>query len=227
MLLLYIQYMGVMMKRIIFLTTITLFFAGCGDNLGLNGSETNLPSVSANSIREAIQNNKIEGYSDNAQLKDKMLAVINYIRSQNITCNDSDRESGPTYKLEWSQELANAATEHSKDMLSVDKLSHLGSGTESDITGQALTPQRKSSLGERARFNDFYGKNLMENIGDVKAIGGEVTKDYWIDIINRWVESTDGHCSILLSSEINKVGMAEAKNSSNTKVYYTADFGKD
>jgi len=215
------------MKKIVFLTTITLFLVGCGDNLGLNGSQTNLPNISTSDIREAISEGNVKGYNENSQLKEKMLAVVNYLRSQNITCNDSEGATAPTSKLSWSIELENAAIEHSKDMLSVNTLSHYGSGTSSDTTGQTFNPAKESDYKERIAYNGYNGNNLKENIGNVMSQGREVPKDYWIDIINRWLESTDGHCSILLSSDINKIGMAEAKDSSNTKVYYTADFGKD
>jgi len=215
------------MKKMVFLTTVAIFLVGCGDNLGVSGSRTNLPNVATSDIREAISQGKVDGYSKDAQLKDKILAVVNYVRSQNITCNDSERASAPTNKLEWSIELENAAREHSKDMLNAGRLSHYGSGSSSDITGQSFNPPRDSDYKDRIVYNEYNGYNLKENIGSVMSQGREVPKDYWIDIINRWVESTDGHCSVLLSSEIDKIGMAEAKNSSNTKVYYTADFGKD
>jgi len=215
------------MKKIVYLTTMALFLVGCGDNLRVSGSQTNLPNVSTSDIREAISKGRVDGYSKDAQLKDNILAVINYIRSQNITCNDSEEASAPTSQLVWSTELENAALEHSKDMLSANHFSHYGSGTSSDITGVSFNPPRESDYKDRIVYNGYNGSNLKENIATVSSQGREVPKDYWIDAINQWIESTDGHCSILLSSEIDKIGMAEAKNSSNTKVYYTADFGKD
>jgi uncharacterized protein YkwD len=232
MLLLYIQYMGVMMKRVIFLTIVAFFLEGCGGDIGSNfDNETSNynsdTSISSDEIREAIRNGKVESYSVDSPLADKMLAVINYVRSKKIKCNDEEGVQSPSHKLLWSTELENAAYEHSKDMLSVDSLSHLGSGTDSDTTGQSFDPPRESRFYERMKYNGYYGTMYMENIGDVKVRGGTVPEDYWINMIVLWIKSREGHCSILLNHNLDKVGMAEAKNSSNTKVYYTADFGKD
>ena len=230
-----------MKKTTILLVTSILLFSGCDDTRPLQTvvpqetitvakatsgeatySQQRLPKLS-----EDVKEGKVENYDAKDPLNKRFLAVINYVRGLDIKCDDSQGQEGPVDSLEWSDALEGAALEHSIDMLTYNNFSHYGSSRSTDITGLELKPQRSSFYTDRIVYNGFNGENLLEIIGKVSTTNSTVPNDYWIDMIDLWIHSKKGHCSILLSDNVNKVGMGQAFDTNHTKAFYTIDLGKE
>ena len=222
------------------LVTSILFFSGCDNTKPIKievpqatttvstatSGEPTYVQQSLPKLSDDVKEGKVENYNAKDPLNRRVLAVINYVRGLDIKCNDSQGKEGPVESLEWSDALEGAALEHSIDMLTYNNFSHYGSGRSTDITGLELKPQRSSYYTERIAYNGFNGENLLEVIGKVSTTNFTVPDDYWIDMIDLWIHSKKGHCSILLNDKVNQVGMGQAFDSGHTKAFYTVDLGK-
>ena len=142
-------------------TLLMLSVAAC------NLTDDNQPNNNRNVVDSnfKIVLNDVPNYDANGSISDQYLAVMNYLRSLNITCNDPQHLSGPVdVDLTWSTQLTSAAREHSEDMAKHNFYAHEGSGTEDDITGWHTTPRKKSTSQERILYNGFSGMVTAENI---------------------------------------------------------------
>jgi len=191
-----------------------------------------------------IDLSKVPNYDENAPLKDQYLSVVNYLRSLHIKCNDKEGLEGPVKKeLKWNNNLANAAKEHSEDMLANHKMQHLGSGTSTDITAQKFNPPRASTPEERMIANGYDYKNNIaasgmstgENVA-YSASTQTLSDKAWVNAMENWMKSKFGHCSNIMNPNFIDFGMAEARGSENIKVdsqelegeaaYWTQNFGQ-
>jgi hypothetical protein len=192
-----------------------------------------------------IDLSKVPNYNENAPLKDQYLSVINYLRSLKIKCNDKRGYHGPQLlpngeliKMRWSDQLANAAKEHSEDMLANHKMQHLGSGTATDLTAQKTFSSKPSTPRERMKANGYdYKKidrrasdmNTAENIAYTAVSSGSLPDKEWVHVIENWMKSKDGHCSNIMDRHLKDFGMAVAKgklDNGGEEAYWTQDFGK-
>ncbi len=172
---------------------------------------------------------KIDGYESTDPIEDQYLAVINYLRSLSIKCNDPYARSGPVDSdMQWDDLLAASAEEHSEDMRIAEHYSHLGSDTASDITGQTFTPTRASKFNERIAYNGYIGSSA-ENIAVYGSSPEAANSDKWITIMEAWMTSTTGHCSNIMNPNLTDFGMFESRADVNGtgwyKVYWTQNFG--
>ena len=159
---------------------------------------------------EAIDKGRIGGFDREDSINVQYEIVINYVRSLNITCNDDEQKSGPSPEIDSNSKLVKAAKEHSLDMLQSDNFSHEGSDG--------------SSSYDRMRKQGFKGSKYSGNIYYKRDSLG-TGKNNWIDAIEAWIESKDGHCSNLMDPDITDFGMYEAKSSDETTSYVTLDLG--
>ncbi len=165
-------------------------------------------------MNKAIAGNKIKGWDSATTDQEYYLAITNYLRSLPIKCNDSQGYKGPADPLKWSDQLAQAAKVQSEDMLANNFFDHYGSDGSSPI--------------DRMKNNGFIGTYYGENIAYQKNNGIPYTGYEYLIAFVKWIQSTSGHCSNLMSPNFNYVGMTEAKsvNGSSVTLYWTQDFGK-
>lgn len=138
---------------------------------------------------------------------DSMLAAINDARSETHTCAGETTPRGPLPALSLSNGLATAALAHSIDMATNDFFSHTGSNG--------------SSIGDRL-WPVWSGTRIAETLAAASNDRSDAT------IVQGWLDSTSGHCQIIMSSDLTHVGIGKAWNnavSSGLKYYWTADFG--
>ena len=191
------------------------FVSGCGEltTSSSSNSESDQSDVlTLDSLKSAIDSGKVEGYSEDNEPSSNYLAVTNYIRSLPIICNDSRGFKGPVRELQWSNELEEAAQEHSNDMSENNFLSHTGSDG--------------STYKQRMQEHGFDGTNYSENIAYVQKGGISYSGDEWLERMVAWVNDDHGHCSNLMDPNYTHTGMAEAKSEDDNSVtiYWTQDF---
>ena len=152
-------------------------------------------------------------------VKQAYLDVINEARSEGRECGEYGYFEAAD-PVTWSDELYTAAYEHSYDMAISNTFSHTGSGTQSDITAEALHPGEGSSVGERIEYNGYtnwrrYGENI--------AAG--TSMDEAAEAMEGWLESP-GHCKNIMNSDFKEVGMALYYHADSHYLHYwTQDFG--
>ncbi|WP_295421617.1 CAP domain-containing protein [Sulfurovum sp.] len=216
------------MKKIGLYSLVCLVLIGCGGG----GSPATGGTIDPSDINltKDIQDGKVSGYNSNDSIEDQYLAVINYVRSLKVKCNDPAAITGPSGKdMYWNPLLEDAAEEHSEDMKLSDHYAHDGSGTSNDITGQTFTPARASKFNERISRNGYTGAMTAENIAMSASKPGKQPANYWIKVMEGWMKSDHGHCSNIMNPQLTEFGMFESRADVNAtgwyKVYWTQDFG--
>jgi len=226
------------MKKVIFYGMVVLALVACGGGSGGSGGSngggtscTNCVDPADINLTKDIQDDKITGYNSNDPINIQYLSVINYFRSLNIVCNDAMAVEGPSGSdMEWNDDLADSAKEHSDDMMKSNWYNHNGSGTSNDITGQTFTPARPSTFSERISHNGFSNNLTAENIGIMRTKPNNPPSDAWITAMEGWIKSEHGHCSNIMHPDLKYFGMYESRTTSAdsagwNKVYWTQDFG--
>ncbi|NPA28424.1 MAG: CAP domain-containing protein [Epsilonproteobacteria bacterium] len=154
-----------------------------------------------------------------AQEKEEFLEAINRARADKHDCKEYG-VLGPSKPIKWSEELYNAAYEHSFDMANSNTFSHNGSNTKYDKTAIDLKLNRGSKFNERIEHNGFKGKMVGENISAGKSLTSAN------DVVDAWLKSP-AHCAILMDNNYNYGALAVAhKDSSKYLNYWTLDLGK-
>ncbi len=145
-----------------------------------------------------------------------ILEAINRARAQSIDCHDGFGVREPVEPLHWNSKLYASAYEHSRDLAGSDTFSHLGSGTEYDITGYNIG--KKSLFFERIEENGYQNYNIVgENIA-----GGQNNLDKLMkDLLN-----SPKHCANIMNKKFKEIGVAVVTNeNSRYKIYWTQNFG--
>lgn len=136
-------------------------------------------------------------------MEEEVLKLVNEVRSKGTTCGGEYKP--PVSPLEWNDQLANAARDHSRDMADKNYFSHTsldGRTFVTRIANAGYTPYR--ALGE----NIAAGYNTAESV------------------MNGWMNSP-GHCNNIMSANFKDLGVGYAYNSGSTyKYYWTQDFGQ-
>ncbi|SFV61691.1 Transporter [hydrothermal vent metagenome] len=179
----------------------TFLIVGCGE-------------VSANSPTQISNKSNITHMNIT---QEEFLDAINKVRSTPRDCYPDDPTRGfmkATHPLTWNNELYASALEHSTDLANSDTFSHLGSGTEYDITGNG----KPSKFFERIVANGYkYYYSVGENIA-----GGQTNLE---DVMDAWLKSPE-HCTNIMKDVYDEVGMAVVlKEDSTYGVYWTQNFG--
>ena len=214
------------MKKNLFLFIATaLLITACettGSEEGYSIEKKTIPAVRVD-LKRDIEDGKICGWDAAHSENEKLLALMNYLRSLPINCGDVQ---GPATGLVWDEALVNAAQEHSSDMAENNFLSHNGSFKQSDITAYNLGLTRGSTSKERAKNSGFDGKRLRENIVKTLAINGEVGDDDLIAGVEKLL-NTEGGCRNIVDGYMERVGIAKATNEIDGKnyIYWTQLLG--
>jgi len=147
----------------------------------------------------------------------EFLNAINKARSIPRDCYPDDPNRGfmeATHPLTWNNELYASALEHSTDLALSDTFSHLGSGTDSDITGD----------GEASKFFERIMNNGYTNYYSVgeNIAGGQKDLE---EVMKAWLKSP-AHCTNIMKDTYKEVGVAVVlKEDSTYGVYWTQNFG--
>jgi len=189
-----------------------IFMSGCDlqdlKDMLSNANKDYIPKID---IQKAISKGFVAGYDSQESLDRQLEAIINYVRSSSITCNDEEALSGPSAEIYVNEKLKDSAKEHSDDMLNTGNFSHKGSDG--------------SNSYERMQRHGYKGRKYSENIYYEHNSAG-VDNKAWIRSIEAWISSTTGHCSNLMDPDITDFGFYESKNSTNTTSYITLDLGE-
>ena len=179
------------------LVLISLFFAGC---------KINIPQTNS-SYEEDLNKSVIMGY-------------INRKRAEARNCGEYGSFS-PASSLTWNNKLYNTALEHSNDMAHISKLSHEGSGTETDLTALAFDLNRGSSMIERMEYNGYlgnhsgpYGENVLYGTFNINTL----------EAIDLWLESP-AHCANFMNPNFKEVGIAKSVNAKGWN-YWSMELGR-
>ena len=239
------------MKKIfkyIIVLKISFLLFGCGSEYIVDSEDENLTvdKPSTNTSKPIINSSfkidisKIDGFSILEPIEDQYLLVLNYLRSFNLTCNDRAGFSGPSKPLKWNSLLEEAAKEHSVDMQKVGVLSHIGSGTPSDTTGEILG--HSSSFKERIDATGYIGgsgeniatvgKGFVTSTGIPSSFVKTVNSHRWVGVMEDWMVSKEGHCSNIMNKTNRSMGLFEAGTFKENKdgntfffTYWTQEFG--
>ncbi len=139
------------------------------------------------------------------------IKAINEIRSKPQIC------SNPVAPLRWNQTLYKYAKEHSIDMAVSKKLSHTGSGTQTDITAKVLRLNRGSYFYERVnqKANDktiLSGELIIRS--DLNSLKNpKELLSYWVKIPR--------DCKVIMDPRFSDVAMAKVVDNKNKKAYWT------
>ena len=179
------------------------FFTACGNSEKPASTEQNLDTVS-NMVSILKGENR------------DILQAINNARAVSRDCHDGLGVVGPSRALKWSDELYASAYEHSYDLAKSDTFSHLGSGTEFDITG--------ANRGEQSKFFERIESNGYTNYHTVgeNIAGGQ--KDI-AEVMEAWLKSP-AHCTNIMNDKFKEVGVAIVVAEETTfGIYWTQNFG--
>lgn len=147
-----------------------LFFAGCSDDEVVN---VNLDTT-------------------------KILSLVNENRAAGATCGSNKKAA--VSSLQWSDELAKAALDHSNDMQQNDYFDH--------------TSQDGRKFSERAKNAGYTGSPVGENIAN-----GYRSEE---SVMQGWMESA-GHCKNIMSSNATHLGVAKSTDG----YYWTMVLGRE
>jgi uncharacterized protein YkwD len=147
----------------------------------------------------------------------EILQALNIARSVARDCQDGLGVVGPSRALKWNDELYASAYEHSSDLAQSNTFSHLGSGTEFDITG-ANNGGGKSQFFERIESSGYTNYHTLgENIA-----GGQ---NDIAEVMEAWLASP-AHCTNIMNDKFEEVGVAVVVAEDTTfEIYWTQNFG--
>ena len=194
---------------------------GCGTQLPTDttptGTSTGTQAGTQAGTQEITSTPTNTQTTTNNFTKQSYLDAINNVRAIARSCGSyGNYNSAPA--LRWNDALYNASMEHSQDMAQTNTFEHTGSNTQSDLTAQALSLGRGSTLRDRVDYNNYLN---WSNIGENIAAGNSTTED----TIAQWI-SSDGHCANMMNPKFTEVGMSHAINSNaRYRDYWTQTFG--
>ncbi len=139
------------------------------------------------------------------------LLAINSVRAKPQICSQA------TTPLRWNDSLYQVTKEHSVDMAITGKLSHNGSGTNSDKTAKNLGLSRGSFFYERVNQKENSKKILSAEL--VIRTNKESYKSPK-DLINYWILKPQ-NCKILMDSRFTDIAMSKVISNRDNKSYWT------
>jgi len=186
------------MLKTVFIYIFFIFIIGCGQEV----------------IKD---NNSIDIIDFNKPSNRELLEAINRARAKPRDCHDGVGLRDAVAPLVWNENLYKSAYEHSRDLAKSNTFSHLGSGTEYDITGYNRGVKR-SLFYERIEDNGYGDYNI---VGENIAGGQDSVEQLMEDLLN-----SPKHCANIMNREFKEVGVALfIEDSSKYKIYWTQNFG--
>ena len=207
---------------------LAVFVVGCDGVIGED------PRIGVNQIKIPDEQKEFE----NNTTKEAYLKAVkdaravgrdcgHYILDENgseITVRDDNSSDWmPAIKddpLKWNEKLYKAAYEHNVDMSKSGKISHTGSGSESDHTAKINHLGRGSTYKERVLGNGYTFTQLKENI----TVGTNI--DSAKKAVEMWLNSA-GHCKNLMDANVTDMGMSHVYEENSTyKNFWTQELAK-
>ena len=136
-----------------------------------------------------ISKNTVYKCEPPAVIQKQMLQLVNAARRSRRQCGNTSFAA--TGRVRWNSKLTGAARQHSRDMATTGRLSHIGSD--------------RSVLVQRVEHHGYRWKTVGENIA-----GGYETST---DTVSNWLKSPP-HCANLMQPTFTEIGAACARNSS-------------
>ncbi len=189
-----------MIKKRELLLLVVLLLGGC--------------ATKQNSIHTNDQN------SSHGDMQSKMVEYVNYIRQKGATC------APPAPPLHYNQSLEQAAKSHAKDMALNRKLSHKGSGTDTDLAKRAAGVG--STHIERILYFGYPNKvgNLLGETITYTKLKRSGSNDYFSHFKRAIKNLMDDrvHCETVMNPRFTDVGMGMYKG--NDRYYFVMDLGE-
>ena len=139
------------------------------------------------------------------------LKAINSARAKNQTCAKA------TSALRWNPALYQKTKEHSIDMAVTNKLSHIGSGTQTDITAINLELKRGSHFYERVNQKKDSKKILSAEL-IIRTEQSSLKSPR--DLINYWITKPND-CKVIMDSRFTDVALSKVISNKDNKAYWT------
>ncbi|MEL6658305.1 MAG: CAP domain-containing protein [Bacteroidota bacterium] len=117
----------------------------------------------------------------------EMILDINDLRAEGCRCGNTNMP--PVGPLQWNDQIAIAAAEHSADMAQAGVLNH--TGTDGSLAG------------DRLKRNGYDWRSYGENIAS-----GFTSMD---GVLQAWIDSP-GHCRNLMNASFQEIGIARQGN---------------
>jgi len=228
----YLKSIGSKSTVILLAVSAMFIFSGCNAENGTapstsvtnnqnNNGNSVVNSANSNQSTQTSQDNDDQSMQTHSMVTDaqrqEYLDAINAARAETQDCG-SEGVFDPAPALTWSNQLDNAAYEHSYDMAESDTFSHDGSGTDTDITALEKHLDRGSKFYERIKY---HGYTQYRSVGENIAAGYKTAQE----VVEAWLAS-DHHCANLMNPIYKEVGMVMVqKNSSEYGFYWSQEFG--
>ena len=140
---------------------------------------------------------------NSVEMEAEVLSLVNDIRSKGATCGGVYKS--PVPELEWNEQLARAAEDHSRDMADKNYFSH------TSLNGRTFVTRITNA-----------GYTGYTTLGENIAAGYSTAND----VVNGWMNSP-GHCNNIMNPSFKDLGVGYAYNSgSRYRNYWTQDFGR-
>jgi len=144
-------------------------------------------------------------------IADATLKAINSVRLKPQICSKA------TTPLRWNKNLYEITKEHSIDMAVNNKLSHIGSGTQTDRTAISLNLKRGSYFYERVNQKKDSKKILSAEL-IIRTDKNSLKSPK--QLINYWVQQNSS-CKVIMDSRFSDVAMAKVISNKDNKAYWT------
>ena len=181
-------------------------------------SAQNLQTAKDSFQKAVVQSNQTQELNTTYKpVKHKMtiaqatLLAINSVRLKPQICS---KASTP---VRWNESLYQVTKEHSVDMAITGKLSHDGSGTQSDKTAKNLGLNRGSYFYERVNQKENSKKILSSELVIRTSKNSYKSPK---DLINYWITKPQD-CKILMDSRFTDVAMSKVISNRDNKAYWT------
>lgn len=145
----------------------------------------------SNSLIDDLIDEQVEAGPIDGSFANEAVRRTNLARAITQQCGNTTYDAVPS--LSWSDQLAEAALAHSKDMAARNYFDH------TNLQGEGPGP-RISRTGYVART---WGENIAAGYGDLESV------------IAGWVDSP-GHCANIMNGGFTEVGVAVAENQNTT-----------
>lgn len=184
-----------------------LALTSCGGANG--GSQAAAPAAPAGVMRQMVEPNSAAGLSD---LEAALLAATNEARAEGYTCAATASDPRTTFlpgrPVTWSKPLAQAARDYAAHMAQHQFFDHSNNGGQ---YGPADFTKRAEAAGYT------HWNNLGENLAMMSDTFSPK------EVVQSWLESTDGHCQTLLDPALLELGIGVARH--GQVLYWVQEFG--
>ena len=177
----------------------------------LKNTNNNLKKVVQQSKQPQTLSSTKKTSNQKLTISEATLLAINSTRLKPQICGKA------TTQLKWNKGLYQIAKEHSIDMAVSGKLSHNGSGTETDLTATRLNLKRGSFFFERVN-QKANSKELLSGELVIRSNASALKSPK--DLIKYWI-SKPKDCKVIMDPRFTDVALAKVISNKDNKAYWT------